>query len=164
MTPGQVFRKSWIILNDGSLPWENETIQIVNLINGIPFVHQPTVPITAPHSTTHLTMDFIAPMEEGVYESKWILSYREQTFGPMIWCAIQVKNTNQERLTEVFECVDVPLPACFDLTKPFQFESKTNSNRSSLHQSTSTLLTDDSVEQLSNNLDRINGNINSLSI
>ncbi|CAF4880245.1 unnamed protein product, partial [Rotaria magnacalcarata] len=28
MKPGQVFRKGWILLNDGSMPWDSSDIQL----------------------------------------------------------------------------------------------------------------------------------------
>lgn len=113
--PGEVFRKCWILLNDGSLPWDNETINLVNLINGIRVQQKPIIPITAPHSRTHIHIDFISPEQDGSYESKWILSYRDQTFGPIIWCNIRVQ---QRHLNEI------PLPQCFDLNKPFLTSSE----------------------------------------
>lgn len=128
LLPGEHFRKTWILLNDGSLPWDNESIRLVNLINQIRFVEQPIVSVTAPHTRTEIHVDFVAPMESGVYESKWILSYRDQTFGPMFWCQIEVRQND-----------DVPLPACFDLTKPFSLPKPI----------------DDPVEKLTNDFERI---------
>jgi hypothetical protein len=90
MQPGQTFCKGWILLNDGSMPWSPDDIQLVNLADGIKVVKQPIVPITAPHDRALITVDYICANEVGTYESKWILSYRHQTFGPMIWCSIEV--------------------------------------------------------------------------
>jgi hypothetical protein len=90
MTPGQVFRKGWILLNDGSMPWSNDDIQLVNLADGIKVVKQPIVPVTAPHARALITVDYMCADESGTFESKWILSFRHQTFGPMIWCSIEV--------------------------------------------------------------------------
>ncbi len=92
MQPGQKFRKAWILLNDGSMPWSNDDIQLVNLADGIQVVKQPIVPVTAPHDRAIITVDYICSNQVGTYESKWILSYRHQTFGPMIWCSIEVGN------------------------------------------------------------------------
>ncbi|CAF4292233.1 unnamed protein product, partial [Rotaria magnacalcarata] len=41
MQPGQLFRKSWILLNDGSMPWSSDDIQLINLSDGIKVVEQP---------------------------------------------------------------------------------------------------------------------------
>ena len=90
MQPGQTFRKGWILFNDGSLPWDSNDIQLVNLSDGIQVVQQPVVPITAPHTRAVITADYKCADKPGKYESKWILSYRQQTFGPMIWCSIEV--------------------------------------------------------------------------
>jgi hypothetical protein len=90
MQPGQTFRKGWILLNDGSMPWNSEDIQLVNLADGIKVLKQPIVPVTAPHDRALITVDYICTNQVGTYESKWILSYRHQTFGPMIWCSIEV--------------------------------------------------------------------------
>ena len=175
MRPGQAFRKAWILLNDGSLSWDNEDIQLINLADAIRVVQAPIVPVTAPHDKAMITVDYICPNQPGTYESKWILAYRQKTFGPMIWCSIEVrspakeentcrKSINREReredshcsigtvlesvmktstfdeIKEAFEFVDVPLPACFDLSKPFQVESKFTSNASSLRVCTLFLL------------------------
>jgi hypothetical protein len=90
MKPGEVFRKAWIVLNDGSMPWDSNDIQLINLSNGIEVLQQPIVPITAPHARAVITVDYKCANEPGIYESKWILAYRQQTFGPMIWCSIEV--------------------------------------------------------------------------
>ncbi|CAF4742761.1 unnamed protein product, partial [Rotaria sp. Silwood2] len=135
MQPGQVFRKGWILLNDGSMPWSSEDIQLVNLADGIKVVKQPVIPVTAPHDRVLITVDYMCANEPGTYESKWILSYRHQTFGPMIWCSIEVGSSTVTKptntLKETFEVVDVPLPACFDLSKPYQLTSSNSSSRSS---------------------------------
>ena len=90
MEAGQVFRKGWTLLNDGSMPWSSDEIELVNLTDGIKVVTKPTIPVTAPHDRALITVDYTCAQEPGTYESKWILSYRHQTFGPMIWCSIQV--------------------------------------------------------------------------
>lgn len=98
------------------------------------------------------------------HECKWILAYRQHTFGPMIWCSIQIGQpaqadsrmqsiataTSFDELKDGFEFVEVPLPECFDLSKPFQSsnrESMVNSLRSSL-----TLSQVDSIELASERL------------
>ncbi|CAF1334234.1 unnamed protein product [Rotaria sp. Silwood1] len=136
MQPGQVFRKGWILLNDGSMPWSSQDIQLINLADGIKVVKQPIIPVTAPHDRAVITVDYMCANEPGTYESKWILSYRHQTFGPMIWCSIEVGSSTVTKLTnntlqEAFEVVNVPLPACFDLSKPYQLTSSDSSLRSS---------------------------------
>jgi len=153
MQPGQTFRKGWILLNDGSMPWSGDDIQLVNLADGIKVVKQPIVPVTAPHDRALITVDYVCADKAGTYESKWILAYRQQTFGPMIWCSIEVSHlavieNNIEPITNdnEFEFVEVPLPACFDLSKPYQSEMKTSSN-DSLH-SSFTLSRNDSTELL----------------
>lgn len=90
MEPGQLFRKGWVLLNDGSMPWSSEDIELINLTDGIKIVKPPMIPVTAPHGRVVITVDYMCAHEPGTYESKWILSYRQQTFGPMIWCSIQV--------------------------------------------------------------------------
>jgi hypothetical protein len=152
MQPGQLFRKGWIILNDGSMPWDSNDIQLINLTDGIQVVQQPIVPITAPHARAVITVDYKCADEVGTYESKWILAYRQQTFGPMIWCTIEVnhsttvesksgKNLLDESITssnsinelnEAFEFLEVPLPACFDLTKPYHTDMSTSGSTSLL--------------------------------
>jgi hypothetical protein len=147
MKPGETFRKAWILFNDGSMPWDSNDIQLVNLSDGIEVVQQPTVPITAPHERAVITVDYKSADEPGTYESKWILAYRQQTFGPMIWCSIEVSHSpvvessiesiisSIESITNSFnefEFIEVPLPACFDLSKPYQPDMKT-SDSSSLH-------------------------------
>jgi hypothetical protein len=135
MQPGQTFRKGWILLNDGSMPWSSDDIQLVNLADGITVVKQPIIPVTAPHDRALITVDYMCANDFGTYESKWILSYRHQTFGPMIWCSIEVghstENKSVNEIKETFEFVDVPLPACFDLSKPYQSTLDNNSLHSS---------------------------------
>ena len=114
MRPGEVFRKSWILLNDGSLPWGDDEVQLVCLTETMETLGSPRIPITAPHDRTTISVDLKCPERAGVYESKWIFSYRNKTFGPMIWCSIEVSPREQ------FEVLDVPLPDCFDLSKPFR--------------------------------------------
>ena len=114
MRPGEVFRKSWILLNDGSMPWGDDEVQLVCLTETIEMLGSPRIPITAPHDRTTISVDLKCPERAGVYESKWIFSYRNKTFGPMIWCSIEVSPREQ------FEVLDVPLPDCFDLSKPFR--------------------------------------------
>jgi hypothetical protein len=142
MKPGQEFRKGWILLNDGSMPWDSNDIQLINLTNGIQVTQQPIVPITAPHARAVITVDYKCADKPGTYESKWILAYRQQTFGPMIWCSIEVSHSPvventissipTENSSNDFEFIDIPLPACFDLTKPYQPDMKF-STTSSLH-------------------------------
>jgi len=93
MKPGEIIRKGWILLNDGSMPWDSNDIQLINLSNGIEVLQQPIVPITAPHARTVITVDYKCSNQAGIYESKWILAYRQQTFGPMIWCSIEVSQS-----------------------------------------------------------------------
>lgn len=95
MQPGQTFRKGWILLNDGSMPWTSDDIQLVNLADGITVVKQPIIPVTAPHDRALITVDYMCANDFGTYESKWILSYRHQTFGPMIWCSIEVGHSTE---------------------------------------------------------------------
>ncbi|CAM4859019.1 unnamed protein product [Rotaria socialis] len=151
MQPGQLFRKSWILLNDGSMPWSSDDIQLINLSDGIKVVEQPVVPVTAPHNRAIITVDFICANEPGTYESKWILRFRHQTFGPMIWCTIEVgSSTSNQSINEVkerFELVDVPLPSCFDLSKPYQAISSNSSLHPSLIMRRS-ISTDTQSEQL----------------
>ncbi|CAF0766785.1 unnamed protein product [Adineta steineri] len=138
MQPGQVFRKGWILLNDGSLPWDSNDIQLINLSDGIQVLQQPIVPITAPHARAVINIDFMCPNKSGTYESKWILAYRQQTFGPMIWCSIEVNQASvaiENKIEPIiddneFEFIEVPLPACFDLSKPYQSLMKTSSDSS----------------------------------
>ncbi|CAF2408026.1 unnamed protein product [Rotaria sp. Silwood2] len=157
MKPGQIFRKGWVLLNDGSMPWDSNDIQLINLNNGIQVLQQPVVPITAPHARAVISVDYMCPNEPGTYESKWILAYHQQSFGPMIWCTIEVSQwsiieneiqsiTSASSLNEL-DYVEVPLPDCFDLSKPYQPGMKTSSN-SSLH-SSSILHRNDSAELLS---------------
>ncbi|CAF1161817.1 unnamed protein product [Adineta ricciae] len=146
MEAGQVFRKGWILLNDGSMPWSSDDIELINLANGIKIVRPPVIPVTAPHDRAVITVDYMCANEPGAYESKWILSYRQRTFGPVIWCSIQVGSTTAitPAVTatvpappiepkEAFELLDIPLPSCFDLTKPYQSTADSNSVRSSIN-------------------------------
>lgn len=95
MKPGEIFRKNWILLNDGSMPWDNNDIHLINLTDGIEVVQQPIVPITAPHARAVISVDYKCSDQPGTYESKWILAYRQQTFGPMIWCSIEVSQSKE---------------------------------------------------------------------
>ncbi|CAM2715589.1 unnamed protein product [Rotaria socialis] len=157
MKPGQIFRKGWILLNDGSMPWDSTDIQLINLTDGIQVLQQPVVPTTAPHARAVITVDYVCASEPGTYESKWILAYRQQTFGPMIWCSIEVSPwsisehdfetiTHSISLNEL-DYVHVPLPACFDLSKPFHIDMKTSTHSSS--HSNSFSHSNDSAELLS---------------
>lgn len=110
MRPGETFRKSWILLNDGSMAWNNDDIRLVCLTETIEMLETPRIPIVAPHDRTTISVDLKCPLRPGLYESKWILSYRNRTFGPIIWCSIEVFAS---------DFFDVPLPDCFDLSKPF---------------------------------------------
>lgn len=117
------------------MPWDNDDFQLVNLTDGIEVVHKPIIPVTAPHTRTILSVDYQCSNQTGVYESKWILAYRQQTFGPMIWCSIEVSEKTkmkpesiiEEPTVHDFELIDVPLPACFDLSKPFDTISRSES-------------------------------------
>ena len=106
--------------------------------------------MTAPHERAIITVEYRSAEQTGNFESKWILSYRDQTFGPMLCCSIQIGQTQQERKTEAFEVIDVPLPACFDLTKPYQPEINQMSIYSRCSSSVSTR-TDFSVNSSINN-------------
>ena len=158
MQAGQVFRKGWILLNDGSLPWDSSDIQLINLSDGIRVVRPPVVPVTAPHEKATITVEYMCAHESGSYESKWILAYRQHTFGPMIWCSIQIgqpahaasrdsvlqsiaKATSSDELRDGFEFVEVPLPECFDLSKPFQSSNAGSMINSLRVRSHSTLIT-----------------------
>lgn len=99
MSSGQVFRKGWVLFNDGSMPWTPEDIQLVNLVDGIKILQQPIIPVTAPHDRAMISVDYMCADQSGTYESKWILSYRQQTFGPMIWCSIVVGQSSTENST-----------------------------------------------------------------
>lgn len=164
LKPGEHFEKRWVIFNDGSLPWDPEGVELVNLSDGIEVIKKPIVPITAPHSKTTITVEFLCSNMTGTYESKWILSYRNRTFGPMIWCSIEVRQpvetlqsnckqrkvfcqkvTNENKFSAIFiepnaesfqenlDFVEVSLPDCFDLSKPFRSQgSRTTSFQDSI--------------------------------
>lgn len=136
MQPGQVFRKNWILLNDGSLPWDNEDIQLTNLFDGIEVIGDIVIPVTAPHERATITVEYRSAEQVGDYESKWILSYRDQTFGPMLSCSIRI-GQKVEMKKEKIEFADIPLPACFDLTKPYQ---STYSHSNSIYTRTDSLV------------------------
>ncbi|UJR33059.1 hypothetical protein I4U23_020518 [Adineta vaga] len=162
MHQGQVFRKGWILLNDGSLPWDSTDVQLINLSDGIQVLQQPIVPTTAPHARAVITVDYKCADKPGTYESKWILSYRQQTFGPMIWCSIEVNDLPVGEKSQIqtlvdeseFEFIEVPLPACFDLSKPYQSIMQSSSSASSLH-SSYILPNVDSTDLLSNDFNAV---------
>ena len=75
------------------MPWSSDDVELINLSDGIKIVRPPVIPVTAPHDRAVITVDYMCANEPGAYESKWILSYRQRTFGPIIWCSIQVGST-----------------------------------------------------------------------
>ncbi|CAF0728964.1 unnamed protein product [Didymodactylos carnosus] len=209
--PNEVFRKCWVLLNDGSLPWDATDVKLMNLSDNIEVVNEPHVPVTAPHARAQIYVDFIAPNHTGVFESKWILTYRHYTFGPMIWCSIEVVNepviipycetrlndnimmestntmtlssaslnnyvsvspsimmsSRQDscdsalRLTNSFDMIDIPLPICFDLTKPFKPKEMSTLSNNDYHHNDSTR-TSITYSRLSSLPSSINGDVQDL--
>lgn len=109
---GEKFQKVWTLHNDGSMPWGNDDVQLINLFDAIEIVGQAKIPVTAPYQCCSISVDFVAPSTPGYYESKWILSVRNRTFGPLFWCTIEVTEEN-------IDMSGIPMPSCFDLSQPF---------------------------------------------
>ena len=78
--PGQPFRKTWRLRNDGTCAWgPNATVHTATNVNNQPLgapstIGMPTVP---PGVTVDLSIDMVGPNQPGAYRSEWMFMVNE---------------------------------------------------------------------------------------
>jgi uncharacterized cupredoxin-like copper-binding protein len=91
MAPGQAFKKTWKIQNNGTCPWTNTytvTFLSGNKMNGIA---EPITVTVEPGSSADLTVNMTAPTTNGDAVSYWKLSNaNNQQFGTSFYVLIKV--------------------------------------------------------------------------
>jgi hypothetical protein len=80
MSPGQQFRKTWRLRNDGTCAWgPNAVVHSVTNVNnnplGAPMVL--AMPSAAPGAVVDLSIDMVAPNTSGVQRSEWMFMVNE---------------------------------------------------------------------------------------
>lgn len=93
--PNMKFKKTWLVKNVGKLAWRESSfpvklIWIAGNMNTNGNVDCVNVADTDVNETTSISVELVAPTEEGVYFSEWVLSCNGFKFGPRIWCTIEV--------------------------------------------------------------------------
>jgi hypothetical protein len=59
---------------------------------------------TKPGETVNVCVDLIAPVHSGKFSSEWVLSVNGFTFGPRIWCSIEVVYENSDGNINLYFC------------------------------------------------------------
>jgi hypothetical protein len=93
--PNVKFQKTWLIKNVGKLNWTDDKfpVKLVCIAGNImPEGNVDCVNVmeTRLNQTASVSVELIAPPVEGTYFSEWVLCCHGFTFGPHIWCTIEV--------------------------------------------------------------------------
>lgn len=93
VTPGQSFKKSWLVRNDSSAPWPEE-VSLVPVSRGCQDLSSPSeaavVGAVAPGEEAEISVDLIAPNQAGMYEGYWRAFGDERKFGQRLWTKVMV--------------------------------------------------------------------------
>ncbi len=98
MEPGQSFTKTWRLRNSGTRAWGAG--YTVNFLNGVPMTSATSQPIpnVAPGAEANISIQMIAPEEEGTYTSEWLLKDDQGNyFGANFYGRIVVKKKPKQR-------------------------------------------------------------------
>jgi hypothetical protein len=80
ISPGQPFRKTWRLRNDGTCPWgQNAVVHTVTNVNNQPLGAPSTIgmPNVPPGGVVDLSIDMIGPNQPGVHRSEWMFMVNE---------------------------------------------------------------------------------------
>ncbi|KAK3577180.1 hypothetical protein CHS0354_037519 [Potamilus streckersoni] len=89
--PGTKLLKTWKMKNNGDGPW-TESTKLKHLWGNIPAVKtEVDVPHLMPGDDGQITVELIAPDEQGTYQSHWKMTEHGMQFGHRIWCSIEVQ-------------------------------------------------------------------------
>ncbi|KAL3854811.1 hypothetical protein ACJMK2_014057 [Sinanodonta woodiana] len=90
--PGTKLLKTWKMKNNGDGPW-TESTKLRHLWGNIPAVKtEVDVPHLMPGDEGQITVELIAPDEQGSYQSHWKMTEHGMQFGHRIWCSIEVQS------------------------------------------------------------------------
>lgn len=93
VSPGQSFKKSWLVRNDSSTPWPEE-VSLVPVSRGCQDLSSPpeaaVVGGVAPGEEAEVAVDLVAPMQAGMYEGYWRTFGAERRFGQRLWAKVMV--------------------------------------------------------------------------
>lgn len=93
VSPGQSFKKSWLVRNDSSTPWPEE-VSLVPVSRGCQDLCSPpetaVVGAVAPGEEAELSVDLVAPAQAGMYEGFWRPFGGERKFGQRLWAKVMV--------------------------------------------------------------------------
>ena len=90
-SPGQKFRKTWRVMNNGSCTWNSE--YYFEMVSGTSMGNSRiSIPGTVqPGETADLSVDMTAPGSSGSYKTSWQMRSPQGTsFGQIIWASIRV--------------------------------------------------------------------------
>jgi hypothetical protein len=80
LSPGQPFRKTWRLRNDGTCAWgPNDVVHSITNVNNNPF-GAPVVqdmPVVPPGGVVELSIDMVAPTTPGLQRSEWMFMVNE---------------------------------------------------------------------------------------
>jgi hypothetical protein len=80
ISPGQPFRKTWRLRNDGTCGWgSNDVVHSLTNINNNPLGAPVTIgmPSVPPGGVVDLSIDMIGPMQPGLHRSEWMFMVNE---------------------------------------------------------------------------------------
>lgn len=93
VSPGQNFKKSWLVRNDASTPWPEE-VSLVPVSRSCLDLSSPpeaaAVGAVAPGEEAELSVDLVAPLQAGMYEGFWRASGEGRRFGQRLWAKVMV--------------------------------------------------------------------------
>jgi len=128
---GDTFRKTWEILNSGTVPWEDRYLvcqdeelavlsrrgeELYIAPNLVPVTSQVPVPPTEPGGTAQISVDFVAPNIPSTVLSYWKMTYPDGSLcfpeGRGLWAKVRV-------ISLVMEATETPM-CCDEIEETWQ--------------------------------------------
>lgn len=132
--PNHKFQKQWLIKNTGKLAWSNPTnpdtqfpAQLFCTGGNISTLSKSdervNIAYTKCDDQIQVSVNLVAPSEPGEFYTEWALVCKGFQFGPRLWCAIEViesESSSEHRFCEEDDDDFVVVPDCLDLTKKWK--------------------------------------------
>lgn len=93
VSPGQNFKKSWLVRNDSSTPWPEEVSLVPVSRNCEDLASPPVAAVVgtvAPGEEAEVSVDLVAPLQAGMYEGFWRAFGEGRRFGQRLWANVLV--------------------------------------------------------------------------